>query len=112
MVWSFGVVEDEPIGELLLETGEVGKEQVFVVVDEGFVDGATVAFGRDVHCRRLGLGLPRRVLPFREGLGEARLEFGTRARAEDLAVHVAGLPPSSWKGFFQRRAFCGPPKGA
>ena len=45
MVWSFGVVEDEPLGEFLVETGEVGEEQVFVVVDEGFLDGAIEAFG-------------------------------------------------------------------
>lgn len=102
MVWSFGVIEDEPIGELLLETGEVGKEQVFVVVDEGFLNGAMEGFGRGAPCRHLRVGVPRRDLPFREGVSEARLEFGASVRAEDLAFRATGLPPSSWKVFFQR----------
>ncbi|HXF08102.1 MAG TPA: hypothetical protein VNK45_06220 [Candidatus Acidoferrales bacterium] len=39
-VWALGVVEDEPVGEFLVEQGQVGKEQVFVVVDEGCLEGA------------------------------------------------------------------------
>ena len=37
---SPGVLEDEPIGELPVEPGEIGEEKVFVVVDEGCLDGA------------------------------------------------------------------------
>lgn len=44
----FGVVEEEPVGELLVEAGKVGEEQVFVVVDEGLLDGAIKAFGMGV----------------------------------------------------------------
>lgn len=35
-----GVVEDEPVGEFLIEEGEIGKEQVFIVIDEGLLKGA------------------------------------------------------------------------
>ena len=72
MVWSFGVVEDEPLGEFLVEAGEVGEEQVFVVVDEGFLDGAIEAFGMGIHFWGLGVGIPTGDLLFREGLGRRR----------------------------------------
>ncbi len=33
MVAEFSIVEDQPLGEFLIEAGEVDDEQVFVVVD-------------------------------------------------------------------------------
>jgi hypothetical protein len=38
MVGALSVVEDEPIGEFAVEEGEVGEEQVLVVVHEGLLD--------------------------------------------------------------------------
>jgi hypothetical protein len=54
MVGALGVVEDEPIGELLVEEIEVGEQQVFVVVDEGFLEGAVEAFHVGVHLGGFG----------------------------------------------------------
>jgi len=75
MVWSFGVVEDEPVGELFVEAGQVGEEQVFVIVDERFLDGAVESFGMRIHFWRLGIGVPALDLLCGKGLREACLEF-------------------------------------
>ena len=44
-----GVVEDEPVGQFLVEAGRVCVEQVFVVVDEGLLDGTVEALSVRVH---------------------------------------------------------------
>ncbi len=49
MVWNESVVGDQPVGHFAVELGEVGKQEVFVVVDETFLDGAVEAFGMGVH---------------------------------------------------------------
>ena len=49
MVGSLGVWEDEPVGPFLVEPGEVGEEQVFVVVDEWVAMMAT----REKHRTRM-----------------------------------------------------------
>ena len=58
MVGALGVVEDEPIGELAVEEGEVGKEQVLVVVHEGLLDRSVESLDMGVHLRCLGVGVP------------------------------------------------------
>ena len=82
----FGVVEDQPLGEFWVEAGEVGEEQVFVVVDEGFLDGAIEAFGMGIHFWGLGVGIPTGDLLFREGLGEARLKLGAVVGEQHLGL--------------------------
>jgi len=86
MVGPFGVVEDQPLGEFLVEAGEVGEEQVIVVVDEGFLDRAVKALGMGIHLRGLGVGVPTQGLLFRDGLGEARLEIGAIVRVQRLTL--------------------------
>jgi uncharacterized protein YabN with tetrapyrrole methylase and pyrophosphatase domain len=49
MVGELGVVEEEPFGQFLVEACEVGEQQVLVVGDEGFLDGAVEAFDVGVH---------------------------------------------------------------
>jgi hypothetical protein len=38
MVGALGVVEDQPVGQFAVEEGEVGKEQILMVVDKGLLD--------------------------------------------------------------------------
>jgi hypothetical protein len=38
VVRALGVVEDQPVGELAVEEGEVGEEQILVVIHEGLLD--------------------------------------------------------------------------
>lgn len=73
MAGTFGVVENEPIGEFLVEVSQIGEEWVFVVVDEGFLDRAVKAFGVGAHFRSLKVGKQTVDLLIREGLGEAPL---------------------------------------
>ena len=54
-VWAFEVVPGEPAQQLEVEVGEVvEEEQVVVVVDAFFLDGAVEAFAVGVHARGLG----------------------------------------------------------
>jgi len=53
MVGALGVGDDEPIGEFAVEEGEVGEEQVLVVVHEGLLDRAVEALGMGVHLLRI-----------------------------------------------------------
>ncbi len=58
MVWNEGIAGDQPVGHFAVEFGEVGKQEVFVVVDEAFLDGAVEAFGMGVHLGGAGVGPP------------------------------------------------------
>jgi hypothetical protein len=53
-VGALGVVEDEPIGELAVEEGEVGKEQVFLIIDERFLEDAIEVGDPGIHLLALG----------------------------------------------------------
>ena len=75
MVGSDGVVEDEPLGELVVEFHEVGEEQIFVVVDKIFLDGAVESFDMSIHFGRFGVGVPVDDAGLIEGLGEGALEL-------------------------------------
>jgi hypothetical protein len=66
-----GVDEDEPVGEFLVEERQVGKEQVFVEVDEGVLDGAVKALDVGVHFGRFGVGVPALDAVGLQGLGKA-----------------------------------------
>ena len=92
MVGALSVVEHQPVGEFLVEEGEIGEEQVFVVVDEGFRKGAMEAFGRSIHFRGLRVGIPTGDPLFREDLGEAGLELGAVVRQE----HPGRLGEERW----------------
>jgi hypothetical protein len=59
---AFGVVEDEPLGQLLVERIQVGKEQVFVVVHEGLVHGSIEALDVRIQLGVLG-SVHQRWLP-------------------------------------------------
>jgi hypothetical protein len=82
MVGALGVVEHQPVGEFPVEEGEIGEQQVFVVVDEGFLEGAMEAFDRSIHFRGLRVGRPTGDPLFRKDLGEAGLELGAVVRQE------------------------------
>ena len=75
IVGTLGIVEEEPIGEFLVEQGEIGEEQILVVIDEGFLQGAVEAFGVGVHFWGLGVGIPALDAVGLAGLGEARFEL-------------------------------------
>lgn len=49
MVRALCVVENRSIGRFPVEGGQVGKEQVFVVVDEGFLKRVVEMFGMGVR---------------------------------------------------------------
>lgn len=83
-MWALGVVEDEPIGEFLVEGGQVGKEEIFVEVDEGLLEGAVEAFEVGVHPGRLGVGIPARDAAFLQGSGKVCLELAAIVREQDL----------------------------
>lgn len=104
---SPGVLEDEPIGELPVEPGEIGEEKVFVVVDEGSLDGAVEAFGVGPLFGILGSAYPR-AMPWSWGRwGKGGLELapvlgeqhrgvaGSRLRA---ALGAASVWPFSLPG--------------
>jgi hypothetical protein len=38
VVRALGVVEDQPVGQFAVEEGEVGKEQILVVIHEELLD--------------------------------------------------------------------------
>jgi hypothetical protein len=46
---ALSVVEDEPVGELAVEEGEVGKEQVFLLIDERFLEDAIEVGDPGIH---------------------------------------------------------------
>ena len=48
MVGAYSVVEHQSVGEFLVEEGEIGEQQVFVLVDEGFLESAIEAFSRSM----------------------------------------------------------------
>jgi hypothetical protein len=76
VVGALGVVEDEPVGQLLVERIQVGKEQVFVVVHEGLLHGSIEALDMCVHLGCLGIRVPA-LDPLRgERFGEVGLELG------------------------------------
>ena len=56
--WSDGVEEDEPLGELVVESDEIGEGQIFIVVDEIFLEGMVEAFDLSIHFGCLGIGAP------------------------------------------------------
>jgi hypothetical protein len=84
MVGALGVVEDEPIGEFAVEEGEVGEEQVLVVVHEGLLDRAVEALGVGVHLRRFGVGVPAADAAFGEEPGEVAFELAAVVGKQDL----------------------------
>jgi hypothetical protein len=69
-------VEDEPLGQLLVERIQVGKEQVFVVVHEGLLHGSIEALDVRIHLAGLGFGAPAPDAPRAERFGELGLELG------------------------------------
>jgi hypothetical protein len=75
VVGSFGVVEDEPVGEFAVEACEVGEEQFLVVVHEGLLDRAIEALGVGVHLRGFGVGVPAFDAALIEELGEVGFEL-------------------------------------
>jgi len=75
-VRALGVVEDEPVGQLLVEGVQVGKEQVFVVIDEGLLHGSMEALDVGVHFGCLRVGVPALDALCFERFGEIGLEFG------------------------------------
>jgi hypothetical protein len=48
---STGIVVDEPLAQLLVEPCEVGKEQIFVPIDELLLDGSVEALAVGIHAR-------------------------------------------------------------
>jgi hypothetical protein len=75
VVGSFGVVEDEPIGEFAVEECEVGEEQFLVVVHEGLLDRAIEALGVGVHLGCFGVGVPALDAALFEQFGEVGFEL-------------------------------------
>jgi hypothetical protein len=57
---QFCVVEHQPVAHFLVKQGGIGEEQVFVVVNETFLDATVKSFTVRVHFRRLGVGFPVR----------------------------------------------------
>ncbi len=82
MVGAPGVVEHPSVGEFPVEEDEIGEQQVFGIVDEGFRKGAMEAFGRNIIFGVFGVGRPTGDPLFREDLGEAGLELGAVVRQE------------------------------
>jgi len=75
-VGALKVVPGQPREQLEVEVGEVvEEEQVVVVVDELFLDGAIEAFAVGIHLRGLGEGVPMSEQPIGEGGGEMALEL-------------------------------------
>jgi hypothetical protein len=48
-VGALSVGEDEPVGEFAVEEGEVGKEQVFLLIDERFLEDAIEVGDPGIH---------------------------------------------------------------
>ena len=86
MVGALGVVEHQPVGQFLVEAGQVGEQQVFVVVDEGLLDGAVEAFDVGVHLGGFGVGVPALDAVGVERLGKAGLELGCVVREQHLGL--------------------------
>lgn len=57
MVGSETVVEDEPFGGFVVESVDVAEQEVFVVIDELFLNGAVEAFVFGVHFGASGVGV-------------------------------------------------------
>jgi hypothetical protein len=54
MVGALGVVKDQPVGQFAVKERKVGKEQLLVVVDEGFLDCSVESFSVGVPlCVRI-----------------------------------------------------------
>ena len=51
MVGSFGVREEEPVSEVLVEVRQVVKQQILVVGHEGLLETTTEPCGGGVHFR-------------------------------------------------------------
>ncbi len=58
LVRPFGVGEHEPLGRRPVEEGQVGEEEIFVIVDEGLLKGTVETLGMSVHLRDLRIGVP------------------------------------------------------
>ena len=70
------VVPGEPAKQFEVEVGWViEEEQVVVIVDELFLDGAIEAFAVGVHLRGFGEGVPMGEQPIGKGGGEMTLEL-------------------------------------
>ena len=69
-----GVVEEEPVHELLVESGEVEEERV-VVVDEFVLNGAVEALDVGIHLRGLRICVIVGDLEVEESFGEVFLEL-------------------------------------
>ena len=84
MVGSFSVLEEEPVGELAVEGGQVVEQQVFMIVHELFLEGAVEAFRVGVHFRGAGVRPPVRDAAFLQAV----LEVAEERRAV-VGEHVA-----------------------
>jgi hypothetical protein len=84
MVGALGVVEDQPVGQFAVEEGEVGKEQILMVVDKGLLDCSVEAFGVGVHLRGFGVGVPAFDALILEEAGEVGLELTAVVGEDDL----------------------------
>ena len=49
MIGNFGVVVDQPVGQFAVESGQVGEQQIFVVIGEVFLGGAIESLVVCVH---------------------------------------------------------------
>lgn len=49
---QFGVVEHQPVAHFLVEQRQISEEQIFVVVNEAFLDAAVKPFAVRVHFGR------------------------------------------------------------
>lgn len=80
MVWSLGVVFTEVFQHQVVEGAEVVGEEVFLVVDEFFLQGAVEAFVAGVHFGAFGVGVVVSPVLFAgecvEGAGELAAVIG------------------------------------
>ena len=87
----FGVVEEEPVHEFLVEARKVEEERI-VIVDEFFLDGAVEAFDVGVHLRCSGVRVVVSDLELEQSFSEHFLPLGTVVR-EHKGRRVREHPP-------------------
>jgi len=79
-MWSLLVEPDEVVEQPVVEGVDVVEEEVFVELDEFFLDGSVKAFGMGVHLWAIGISQPTHCTVVQHGLGETCLELAAVIR--------------------------------
>ncbi len=93
-----GFVKHDPVSQFLIKQGPIRKQQVFMVIHKGFLQGTLEPFTVSVHFGSFRVGMSMSEALFQMGPGKRSLEFAALiCQGLGLSEHgMTGPFPMVW----------------